>query len=60
MPKVVKFVAEQDCTLTFNDGSKLTLRKGVAKSKSFSKDGTYSYQLNCRGACTPTSPIIVP
>ena len=60
MPKEVTFVAPQDCTLTFSDGSKLKLKRDQPKSKTFKKDGTYPYKLSCRGACTPTSPIIVP
>lgn len=60
MPKVVNFLADQDCTVIFDDGTTLKLKKGKVGSKSFSKPGTYPYHLDCQGACTPTSPIIVP
>ncbi len=58
--EVVDFVAKEDCTVFFDFGFELKLKKDVPTSIAFSEEGTYPFSTDCRGQCDPTSPIIVP
>lgn len=58
--EVVDFKAQEDCTVFFDLGFELKLKKDVVTSIAFSKEGTYPFSTDCKAQCDPTGPIIVP